>query len=240
MRQIFVEQTSASGADVFLTEEQIHHLFRVLRMQEGDIIRVVTPEERVFWGILQGDKKKARVTLDKEISENRELPFSICLACAWIRRERMEWMFQKATELGVFSIRPLVTEYTTNREKHYAQKKERWEKILLEAAQQSERHRVPLLEEEGSLKDLFEDSNSTVLFCSERAEVVSLVDWCFARRDGIPSKVHVVIGPEGGFSKAEKQFLTEKGAIPVSLGPRILRAESAAILAAGLIAQIWE
>lgn len=240
MQQFFSREILREGLRFRLPEEERHHLITVLRMRDGEEIRVVDGGKTPFLCRIHPEKKALDCEVLERLSECRETPIPVILALASIKRERWEWALQKSTELGVSRIIPLVTDRTVV--KYDDKKRERQEKILVEAAEQSERHAVPALSDSLRLCDAPSALSGTVFFCSERSDaqpLIQAVGAALARRGDADryEPLTVVVGPEGGFTDAEKDLAEEAGWIPVSLGPRILRAETAAVFAAGLLAQ---
>ncbi len=153
-----------------------------------------------------------------------------------LAREKFEWVLQKGTEVGVAQFVPVLTERSLVRTKTIEENKlDRWQRILMEAAEQSHRGRIPQLE-----PILTFDSAVLRLRDFERSLIAAPSDEAVALRDALqgitrsPASVAVIIGPEGGFTEEEVTLACEKGAVRVGLGPRILRTETAAIVACAL------
>jgi 16S rRNA (uracil1498-N3)-methyltransferase len=151
----------------------------------------------------------------------------VVLFAALIRKERFEWMLQKATELGVDRIVPLIMERNVVRWEDEPRKQQRYIAILREAAEQCHRVDIPHLDEPVRIKNLSLAGIDTALVAFENASMTQPLS--VATIAG--TTIGILIGPEGGISPAEFDFLKNAGFTPVGLGPRILRAETAALVA---------
>ncbi len=234
MQQYFSEVELRLGSDYVLTKEQAHHARDVMRM-DGDKIRLVH-EDRAFFASLRMDGGMVVAHIEEEDFRQTEASLQLTLAMALIRREKFELVLQKATELGVNRIIPFVSQHCVVQEKKEkaARQMERWHQILVEAARQCKRNKVPLISGIVPFTDLGEYCSMVNLACYENAgSTASLIS---DHIDGISSAT-VVVGPEGGFSFNEVEWLKEHGFACVTLGPRILRAETAAIYACAIVAE---
>lgn len=237
MQQYFVQKKLSMDMEFDMTEEQSRHISTVLRMKDGKIIRLVDSQSSVFYGSIQVNKNIVRVKVTQPIVEERESNVKITLAMALIKGERWDWVLEKATECGVFKIVPFISSRCVVKEKPEAtvRKLERYRKILSEAAEQSYRHNIPEILEPISLKQLNEHKSEENFLAYEKEESHFLSS---LKRDF--SSVTIVIGPEGGFTREEADYLIRQGFVSVSLGKRILRAETAAIAACIILDTIGE
>ena len=209
---------------VTITGDELHHAARVVRVREGE-------EVELFDG--RGHAASARVeTLSRDqliVRITGELPSRearsrIRLAMSIIQLEKFELVLQKGTELGVASFVPLVTDRIEVREERYRGKTDRWEKIVFEAVKQSGRAMIPPIEKPQTVEEAWSDVN--VVFDADETPGT----W----QPGTPATLF--IGPEGGWSERELQFMREHNALFHRLGERRLRAETAAIVAAAIVA----
>jgi 16S rRNA (uracil1498-N3)-methyltransferase len=169
----------------------------------------------------------------------------VTLVMAVYKFDRMEWAIEKATELGVAAIAPVIAQRS---EKHLAQsapkRAERWRRIVHEAAQQSRRSDVPLIHQPASLASVVRSASKAariVLAEQERtATLRRLVDEAMQAADSEMPELEIAIGPEGGWSPAEEALFDANGWKAATLGPRILRAETAAIAALSVVASWLE
>jgi 16S rRNA (uracil1498-N3)-methyltransferase len=230
-------------ATASLTGDQASHLLRVLRAQPGMEFDIVAGD-RVWHAVIaaiSGDS--VRFNLIAEVESEPALPITLLLSI--FKFERMEWAIEKATELGVSRIIPIVARRS---EKHLAQaapkRSERWRKIAREAAKQSRRSDIPLLEDPIPLRTAAKregDSVKLLLAEQERATTLhaALNDALKNAGNEIP-EIRLATGPEGGWTPEEEALFDDEGWKPVSLGPRILRAETAAITALAVTAALLE
>jgi len=233
MRQYFVDQILTRNEQITLSEQQSHHIKDVLRMKDNDKIRLVDSQSNVFLSEIKiGSPVTATILEQIDILKN---PYKVTLIAALVKKEKWELLVQKATELGVDEIVPLVTERTIIHleDKEIPKKLERWNKIVLEAAQQSNREDIPKVVQPIKLKQLQANPNSINLVAYENREGIHLYD----RLDN--KDICAVIGPEGGFSEKEIQYLNGIGFENVSLGKRILRAETAGMYILSCIDSFW-
>lgn len=220
---------------VALPPEEAHHLVKVLRLGEGSLFEGLTEEGRVFVCRLNRARGEWIGEVVQEVSENRESPLHLHLAPALIKPERFEWILQKGVELGVCSFQPLLTRYSqsTHHGGYHPRRLERWRKIVKEAVKQSGRTVIPPVEEPVPLIRLGERFDLTAVVCIDEAGDRSLQElpaWYAGRGECI-----LLVGPEGGWDEAERDWLSQHEIPRIGLGPRILRSETAAVAAAALV-----
>jgi 16S rRNA (uracil1498-N3)-methyltransferase len=221
-------------ATAALTGEQATHLIRVLRAQQGMEFDVVAGT-RVYRAVISGiGANGVHLNLLSEIDASSALPLTLLLAV--IKFDRFEWALEKVTELGVAQIIPVIARRT---EKHLAQaaenRVERWRRIAREAAQQSRRSDVPTIQPPQSLKAALAQTapaDALHILLSETEHQHSMRAALEANPDA--SEVRVAIGPEGGWTAEEFAAFQQAQWTAVTLGPRILRAETAAMTAAAV------
>ncbi|HUY80303.1 MAG TPA: 16S rRNA (uracil(1498)-N(3))-methyltransferase [Acidobacteriaceae bacterium] len=238
-------------ATATLSGEQAAHLIRVLRAQPGMEYDIVAGD-RVCHAVLAGiTGDTVRFNLIAEVTADPALPVTLLLAV--FKFDRMEWAIEKATELGVNRIIPVIARRTEKHLAHAAPKRtERWRRIAREASQQSRRSDVPVIEEAISLRAAVKRESSAVrLVLAEQERTTTLrdaLDQALAQTlresaggtaDDSP-ELQIAVGPEGGWAAEEEALFDAEGWKPVSLGPRILRAETAAITALAITAALLE
>jgi 16S rRNA (uracil1498-N3)-methyltransferase len=207
-----------------LRGEQAQHLARVLRAQPGQIFDVVSNGFLHRAEIVRVDDDEVVFTLHEELEAEAALPVHLLMAV--FKFDHMEWGIEKATELGAARITPVLARRT---EKHLAQaaakRVERWRRITLEAAKQSRRTDVPMVDEPVALKAALGmvDAGTKLLLAETEQENTLTAGLVGAE------SVALGIGPEGGWTVEEMSLFSENGWRHVTLGPRILRAETAAI-----------
>jgi 16S rRNA (uracil1498-N3)-methyltransferase len=222
---------------------QAEHMVRVLRAQPGAEADVVAGGHVFHAEVAAVSAAEVRFNLIAEVQADPALPVTLVMAV--YKFDRMEWALEKATELGVAAIAPVIARRT---EKHLglaAEKRaERWRRIVHEAAQQSRRSDVPLIHEPAQLAARVRaasDSVRIVLAEQERTTTLrSAVEEAVATADENMPTLEIAVGPEGGWAPEEEALFDANGWRAVSLGPRILRAETAAIAALSVIASCLE
>ncbi|HKS23793.1 MAG TPA: RsmE family RNA methyltransferase [Thermoanaerobaculia bacterium] len=215
--RFFVPHVLASGAVVALEGDELHHA-RVVRLREGEEIEVFDGRGGAWTAIA---RELPSVELVQPIGIEREPRVALHLAMAIINLDKFELVLQKATELGVRSVIPLITERIEVRAERYRGKGERWQKIVFEAVKQSGRALVPVIESPASFDDVVRRAGTKIVFDA----------------DTPPSEPRhfdaatLFVGPEGGWSEEELRIAGEHGCAFARLGPRRLRAETAGIVA---------
>jgi 16S rRNA (uracil1498-N3)-methyltransferase len=236
MRRALVEDVGSGR--VRLSADEAHHLVRVLRLTRGAEFEGVT-----------GDGRRLRCRLDREGEEwyghvtgsstfTAESPLHLALAQALIKRDRFEWVVQKAVELGVAEIFPLETARSELRldEHRRDRKRTRWERIIQEAVKQCGRTRLPVLHEPQPFSGFLAGSwtSGGIALDEEGSGTLGAV----FRHPPRP-RCTLLIGPEGGWDPQERRLLDAAGIRRVRLGPRVLRTETAAVAGLALIQFTW-
>ncbi len=219
-----------------------HHITRVLRLQPGDEIECIAVNGLVHLVEISEVGATVRGTVKKTVAAAGESPLPIALFQGLAKGDKMDWVVQKAVELGVAEIIPFISRFTVVRlnAKQEQARGQRWERIAQEAAKQCGRTKLPDIRPIHNWEQLVSAVEERV----GRRELVLLAYEGEANKGvgGIvrtPDAVSVLIGPEGGFAGAEVERLTEAGAETISLGPRILRTETAGLAALSLIGYRW-
>jgi 16S rRNA (uracil1498-N3)-methyltransferase len=236
LHRLFVEAPIAPGAPVALDEAQVNYLGNVLRLNAGDSLVIFNGRDGAWLSRVERAGKK-HITLQPDVQvAHQTAPADLWFGFAPLKIGRLDWMVERATEMGASAIQPIVTEYTQARTK--PDKMRAW---TIEAAQQCEVLTLPSLLPEIGLSAVIRDWRTTqglrrLIFADESAPSSSPVD-TIGWLEGLPTGV--LIGPEGGFSDAERALLLAQDfVVPISLGPRILRADTAAVAALTLVQSI--
>lgn len=226
------------GAQLDLPSETAHHVF-VLRLNHGDQITLFNGEGGSYLATIQSvTKKQVHVDIKLYLPEEIELPFSLALAQALPEGSKMDWIIEKAVELGVSHIQPLAAQRCVvklNAER--ADKKlQHWQGIIQSACEQCGRNRLAQLAELIDVQKWLtqQDLHKRILL-SPRADT-SLADWA---RHHPPQAITLMIGPEGGFSEQEEQTAIKHGALMLRMGPRVLRTETAGLAAISVLSAAW-
>jgi len=235
--RIFINLALSSGDTVSLVQDKAHHLSKVLRLKPGDAIKLFNNSEFEFDSIIvELTKKRVEVEIKKSrlITNESLLKITLCLAIS--RTQHMDFSIQKAVELGTDKIIPVLSEFSNvklpgDRVKN---KMTHWQNIIINATEQCGRTKLTELIEPVSFSeclDLEVPGTRLILHpASKQAMPAIAVD---------DNQLTLMIGPEGGFSDVEVDQAIGKACLPVSLGPRILRAETAVISALSNAQQLW-
>ena len=245
LHRFFVAREAIGKFGVLFPEETAHQIRKVLRLRQGDMVTVLDgsgveyavrlekiTNEKV-WGSLQGQQQAGG-----------EPVLQIFLYLSLTQREKFEWALQKCTEVGVSAFVPVISDRTLARDKEQAlQKKERWERILKEAAEQSGRGRIPQINAPLALAEALNSMHGQdfpAVFLWENETRHLLYGWLLenAVRIRQAGRLALFVGPEGGYTQEEAASANDCGVRTMSLGERILRMETAAVVACALPLQV--
>ncbi|HEY8101709.1 MAG TPA: 16S rRNA (uracil(1498)-N(3))-methyltransferase [Burkholderiaceae bacterium] len=238
MPRFFCPEALAIGAAITLPDNIAHHV-QVLRLSQGDNISLFNGTGGEYISTLTLiEKKRVMVEVKAFSSREVELPYAVTLAQALPEASKMDWIIEKAVELGVAGIQPLsaqrcVVKLAADRAE---KKRAHWQGIIVSAAEQSGRNRVPHLGELADFNNWIaqQDMHRRILL-SPRAEQ-SLSDWA---RHHPPQAATLLIGPEGGFTDIEEGLAQRQGVLALSMGPRVLRTETAGLAALAALNAVW-
>lgn len=224
--QLFYSPDIDKKHDCFtFDKEESKHIIRVLRRQEGDILYVTNGKGNLFTTQITLASDKKCITKILECKDQSKNEFSIHIAVAPTKmNERYEWFLEKATEIGVNQITPIICDHSERK----IIKEERFEKIIQSAMKQSLQYHLPTLNPSISLKDFLNQNHQGELYiahCAEDQEKVLLKNAINPKKNYL-----LLIGPEGDFSSKEIELALNKGYQPVSLGHTRLRTETAALV----------
>lgn len=239
LTRLFVNSPLSPGADLKLNKDQARYLGRVLRLRSGDTLTLFNGDDGEFHATLTKiTKDSAMAHVVNSIETNTESPLKVHLVQGISRGERMDIVVQKATELGIKRITPVLTEYGVvklNKDRA-AKRRDHWQGVAESACEQSGRIRPPLVDDIVPLNTWFgarpKDADTDLILKPGAADPLASV----AKP---ATKVCLLIGPEGGFSASEYDDADVAGFQAVSLGPRVLRTETAAISAISVVQGLW-
>ena len=244
LTRVYVDAPLASGMRVTLQGSAAGHLTRVLRLRVGEALTVFNGAGGEYAASIEhAHAGRVAVAIGELRAIERESPLTLTLAQGVSRGERMDLVVQKATELGVSGIVPLFTERSVVRlgAEQAERKLNHWRAIAIAACEQSGRNRLPKVAPPVSLADLLRsgtDREGDASGCGVQDMCLLLSPGAASRIDALPrpaTSVTVLIGPEGGLTNAEQEAAVAAGFLPVRLGPRVLRTETAAIAALALL-----
>lgn len=245
MGRIILNQKISVGKEIFIKGPPLEAL-RFQGAHVGSILTLTDAGGDDFRGrVIHLSREEASVLVFGLLPSSTESPLEIILFQALPEKERMELIIQKATELGVSMIIPFESERSISLgERESKQKKaHRWQHIAIKAVQQSRRARVPLVEACRSWREALEtceDGLKIMLWEKEGGKLRNALKEYFTCHPSLPSRekgvvIYAMVGPEGGFTEEEVKQAQEKGFIPVKLGQRILRTETASITLVGIL-----
>ncbi|MDE1167111.1 MAG: 16S rRNA (uracil(1498)-N(3))-methyltransferase [Pseudomonas sp.] len=231
----FYIDTPLSLGEHELPEAQAHYIGRVLRMAEGDAVQLFDGSGQEFLAtLLEVGKKRVRVGINESFAGQPESSLKVHLGQGLSRGERMDWAIQKATELGVNEITPIISERCEVRLKDERAEKRQlhWQQIAVSACEQCGRSTVPVIHAPQLLADWLK-ANDAELKLVLHPVAEPLVS--HAR----PASLAFLIGPEGGLNDAEVSQAQSAGFHAARLGPRVLRTETAPVVALAVAQQLW-
>lgn len=210
-----------------LNVDDLYHIKVVMRMKDNDQIQVVYNHEPYLCEIKLKEENIDVNIIEKMDVVSDNLP-QVTLILPLLKEQKFDFILQKATELGITKIIPVIMERSIVKidEKKIAKKLERWQKIVKEASEQSFRNDIPIITEIKQLKDL-ETIDGLKILCSTRVKDKNLKKALNSKE--FYDKINIVIGPEGGITEKEEEKLNNMGFISVSLGNRIMRVETVPI-----------
>jgi 16S rRNA (uracil1498-N3)-methyltransferase len=230
-QRLYVEADLAAGAAVACTAEQANYLRNVLRLKPGEPILLFNGRDGEWRAALAEAGKRGAALLVEAQVRPQEVGPDIDYLFAPLKRARLDYMVQKATEMGVARLRPVLTRHTAPERVNL----ERMRANAIEAAEQCGILRVPQVHAPAKLERVVADWDAarTLIFCDEGNNANDPLATLARLR---PGPLALLIGPEGGFAEAERELLSSKPFVArISLGPRILRADTAAVAALALL-----
>ncbi|VAW96222.1 16S rRNA (uracil(1498)-N(3))-methyltransferase [hydrothermal vent metagenome] len=233
--RIYLNQQLDSGNTIQLSDEAHRHVINVLRLREKDKLIIFNAQGHEFNAFIEKvEKKQTSISIEQQQENTTTSPLHIELGLSLIKNDKLDFAIQKTVELGVTSITPLSADRSTIKldSKRELRRRSHWQGIIQSACEQSGRNILPKL-----------NTLQTIPIWLASSEIPGII---FEPRASIglnklkPSnKIRIIIGPEGGFSKNELEEIAQYQFTQVKLGPRILRAETAAITAIATLQLLW-
>ena len=215
-----------------LDADAAHRLFAVMRLRAGDSFLVFSGDGKEWAATVSAaEKNRIQATVGEVTRTGTPLPLVLECWCAVVRPNRFDWAIEKSTEAGVDVFRPLVSEHSNRGDAPSGVREQRWERLAVEAAEQSGRLSVPVIAPVANFEQLLDHPMGTLMVFDRDGR---------AWQEAAPlvpeqGRVTLAVGPEGGFSHDEVSAARARGALVVSLGPNILRTETAAVAAVVLL-----
>ena len=234
MQRYFVKDKKAE--EFILYDQDKHHIKKVMRNKIGDNIEIVYNKKVYLCQIINIEPLKLKIL--NEYVEDRTGKINLTIAISLVQEQKFDLILQKLTELGVSKIIPVTTDRSIVRlsEEKLLKKYPRWQTILKEASEQSHRIDIPQIEKVMSLKELANVESELKIICSLSDNNRPLEEYLLKDL----SDILFVIGPEGGFSQKEEEYLLNNNFLPTTLGKRVLRVETAAIYVSSIINYVYK
>lgn len=237
MHKFFVTPNNIEGQKAIIQGDDVKHIYKVLRLDVGDEIIINNSQGQEYLGsIADINKSFVAVNLLEAVEKNAESSIQIDLYQGLPKSSKMDYIVQKATEIGVNSVTPIITErVVVKSELGEFKKTDRWKRIALEACKQCKRTIIPDVNAPIIFDDLIEKLKDydLIVVPYENKEDYGIKKMCESIKE--VKSVAIIIGPEGGFEEEEIKLLEDIGAHIVTLGPRILRTETAGIVTAAVL-----
>ena len=243
MPKFFVKENQISNNKIEIVGDDVNHITNVLRMKQGEILKVCNQEtgENYIVEIINTKKNSVTCEIQEKLEETAESNVDITLYQGLPKFEKMELIIQKNTEVGVNAIVPVIMKRTVVKldEKQVSKKLERWQKIAEIAAKQSMRDKIPEIKniiKINKISDSLKNEKFDTILVAYENEEKTMLKKELKKLENLKDKkykIAIIIGPEGGISEREIEQLNNLGAKCVSLGRRILRTETAGIIMSG-------
>jgi 16S rRNA (uracil1498-N3)-methyltransferase len=231
--RLHVDASLAAGASAALTPEQSNYLGNVLRLKSGDHVLVFNGRDGEWRAAISGRKRAEQLVIETQ-TRPQDAPTRVRYAFAPLKHARLDYMVQKAVEMGAAALCPVLTQHTQVSRVNL----ERMRANVIEAAEQCGILSIAAVDDAQPLERFLaaRPAERLLVFCDEAADEQSAVDALAAARPRADAGIDVLIGPEGGFADSERTLLLRQPTIVrLSLGPRILRADTAAVAALALV-----
>ena len=235
--RVYTDQPLLLRQTVTLEERPSHHLASVLRVKAGTEVVLFNGEDGEYFAQVTSVKKRSvEVHVKKFRAITRQSSLEVELGIGLSKGDRLDWIVQKSTELGVASITPLRSEFSDLRltEEREAKKMAHWRQIIIAACEQSGLNTLPKI---NPVRDL----NSWIETCDAERKIVLHPELAETHFDSkfSPKTAALLIGPVGGFSDAEVERATNHSFVPLTLGPRVMRTETAPVAALSILQWFW-
>ena len=239
--RLYYPKSYQENASLELSDDAFHHAIKVLRCRKGDKVQLFDGTgTKADAEILSVERRTATLLIKQVKAVNRESPLKTTLVQTVSKGERMDFVLQKASELGVHRIQPLITERCNVKldSSRWEKRQQHWQRVIISACEQSGRNQLPQLLPVIRFNDLLENSASTkksqwYILQPERSQTLAQLNI------DNNQAVTFIIGSEGGFSDDEIKRCLQAGITAVTLGPRILRTETSALTVLAIAQALW-
>lgn len=238
MQRYFVKDFDKEYSNTFtLSEDDSYHIIKVMRYKINDLIEVVSKDNMYICKITELGKNVKCEVNEKVLSKVTNIP-NVTIAQSLVKEQKMDYILQKSTELGVNKIIPIKTIRSIVKIENDNKKVDRWQKIVKEASEQSKRLDIPTIEKPININELAALQYDYKILCSVNETSINIKK--ALQNVKYSDTILIVIGPEGGFDKKEEQVLIDSGFVSTSLGTRVLRTETASLFVLSVINYIFE
>ena len=238
MPHFFIESKNVHNNRITISDaENYRHIAKSLRAKAGEKLLLIDENQIQYETIIKNiNSKEIICEITNFYPSKRDLDFDLFLAQSPLRSDAQLTIMEKATELGVRAVYPIITDNCALADSVLVKKHEKWQKIMYEASKQCERAKVPVCYSPQKLNSLLESEKfDNILVLAERSEEISLKEYLNQNPIQKGEKVLIIIGPEGGFSQKEFEYFKSKKLSLITLGDLILKAETAVIVSLGNI-----
>lgn len=235
MPHFFINSKNKTNNQIVINDnENYRHIARALRARVGENLLLIDEAQIQYETIITDITSNEIVCqIEKSYPSKRDLQFDLYLAQSPLRSDAQLTIMEKATELGVRGVYPIITDNCALNKSVYEKKHEKWQKVMFEASKQCERAIIPTCFEPTTLEKVLEKEFDKILVLAERSTEISLKNYLRNNPIKKGEKILAIIGPEGGFSQAEFDYFKDKRLPLISLGDLILKAETAVIVTLG-------
>lgn len=235
MPHFFIDSKNKLDNKIIINDsENYRHIARALRARVGEKLLLIDESQIQYeTSIAEINSNEIICEIDKFYPSKRDLDFDLYLAQSPLRSDAQLTIMEKATELGIRAVYPVITDNCALNKSVLEKKHEKWQKVMYEASKQCERAQIPTCFEPTTLEKLLEKDFDKILVMAERSTEISFKEYLQQNPIKKGEKVLVIIGPEGGFSQAEFDLFKNKSLPLISLGDLILKAETAVIVTLG-------
>ena len=235
MPHFFIDSKNKLDNKIIINDsENYRHIARALRARVGEKLLLIDESQIQYeTSIAEINSNEIICEIDKFYPSKRDLDFDLYLAQSPLRSDAQLTIMEKATELGIRAVYPVITDNCALNKSVLEKKHEKWQKVMYEASKQCERAKIPTCFEPTTLENVLEKDFDKILVMAERSTEISFKEYLQQNPIKKGEKVLVIIGPEGGFSQAEFDLFKNKNLPLISLGDLILKAETAVIVTLG-------
>lgn len=237
MPHFFIDSKNINKNTAVINDnENYRHIAKSLRARIGEKLLLIDETQIQYETIIKKiDSKEITCEIQKFYPSKRDLDFDLYLAQSPLRSDAQLTIMEKATELGIRGVYPVITDNCAVTEKVALKKRDKWQRVMYEASKQCERAKIPTCFPPADLDSILGENFDKILVLAERSADISLKEYLNQNQITKGEKVLVVIGSEGGFSKKEFEYFKSKKLPLITLGDLILKAETAVIVTLGSI-----